>query len=122
MEEVDSLDKDDSRGLLAITYSGSLVNIGPLVDNVRKAGYTSIELRADVPNLVSKDNSKLANDVELDESIQFEDGPVKRTSPIYRIAVCIEDLSAEEEEEKLAETTMIIMDDFIEVNKTIIDE
>ena len=37
MEEVDSLAKDDERGALALTYSGSLVNIGPIVDGVRNS-------------------------------------------------------------------------------------
>ena len=32
MEEVDLLEKTDPRGCLAMTYSGSLINIGPLRD------------------------------------------------------------------------------------------
>ena len=35
MEEVNDLSADDAKGALALTYSGSLVNIGPLVDGVR---------------------------------------------------------------------------------------
>jgi hypothetical protein len=36
MEEVESFAQDDERGALALTYSGSLVKIGPIIDGVRK--------------------------------------------------------------------------------------
>lgn len=121
MVEVDSFSRDDERGCLAMTYSGSLVNIGPLVDGVRKSAYASIGLRKDVPDMVSKDSSTLDNDIQVDDSISFTDGPVKKTSPIYKIIVCEEDLSAEEQEEKIENVATVIIDDFVEVNKTIID-
>lgn len=122
MEEVESLEKDDERGALALTYSGSLVNIGPLFDNARKVQYASIGLRSDVPDTAEKEESILAKDVTVDDTIEFETGPVKRTSQIFKIAVLIGDHSAEEQEEKITEATQIIQEEFIEVNKTIIDE
>jgi len=121
MEEIDSLSKDDERGALAMTYSGSLVNIGPLVDGVRKAAYASIGLRKDVPDMVTKEGCKLASNVVIGESIQFESGPVKKTSPIFKVIVCVEPLSADEQEEKITEAATVIIDEFVEVNKTIID-
>ncbi len=122
MEELDFFEKDDERAALALTYSGSLVNIGPLVENNRKVQYVSIGLRKDVPDLAEREDSVLAKDVSIDEPIEFETGPVKSTSQIFKIAVLTEDLSLEEQEERITEVTQIIQDEFVEVNKTIISE
>lgn len=116
MEEVDMFEKGDERGAIALTFSGSLINIGPVVDGTRKAGYASIGLRKDVPDLLTNDNSELLNDIVLDKPIEFVKGPVKRTSPIYKIIVCKDNLSVEEQEEKIDEATMVIMDEFVDVN------
>ena len=122
MEEVESYEGDDSRASLALTYSGSLVKIGPLVDGVRKVKYTSIGLRSDVPDVADKEGSIIEGNVEVDDSIKFEVGPVKHTSPILKIAVVSGQLSIEEQEDQVTEATQIISDEFAEVNKTIIDE
>jgi hypothetical protein len=120
MEEVEFFDKVDERATLALTYSGSLVNIGPLVDNLRKAQYTSIGLRSDVPEAAEKEDSTLAKDITVDDTIEFENGPVKNTSPIFKIAVITADLTPEEQEEKITHATQVLQDEFVEVNKTII--
>lgn len=123
MQEVENFEKDNERGAIALTYSGSLINIGPKVDDARNVEYASIGLRKDVPELVSKENCKLANDINIDDKIDFEDGPVKSTSPIFKIAICKDSVAPEDEEEVLKKTATVIMDDFVEVNKTImIDE
>ena len=120
IEEASGLGKDDAKGGIAMTYSGSLVAIGPVIDGVRKVGYASIASRQDVPDLISNDNSVLASDVAPDKPIKFKEGPVKSTSPIYKVAVNKENLSAEKEEEKIMETTMVLTDDFVELNKTMV--
>ena len=89
MEEVDFLGKDDEQGALVLTYSGSLVNIGPVIEDQRHCTYA------------------------------FETGPVKSTSNIFKIAVCKGDLSAEEQEENFTRAATIIEEEFVEVNKTI---
>ena len=122
MEEVDLLTTDDQRAALAITYSGSLVNIGPLVDGVRNAGYISIGLRSDVPDAAVKEGSKLAKDVSVDDQIEFVIGPVKNTSAIFKIAVLTGSYTAIEQEERVNEATLLIQEEFVEVNKTIISE
>jgi hypothetical protein len=122
MEEIDHLEKDDEKGALALTYSGSLVNIGPLVNNSRKVQYASIGVRGDVPDMAEREGSALTSDVSVDEPIEFENGPVKSTSQIFKIAVLTENLSPEEQEEKITEATQIIQEEFVEVNKTIIAE
>jgi len=120
MEELKELPKDDAKGCLALTYSGSLVNIGPLVDGVRHVEYTSIGVRSDVPGAAEKDGSKLSKNVKVDSTIEFEVGPVKSTSAIFKIAVCKGNLSAEKQEEKIAQATQILKEEFVEVNKTVV--
>jgi hypothetical protein len=122
MEEVDLLEKDEEKGALVLTYSGSLVNLGPLVDDVRKVQYASIGLRSDVPGVAEREGSILAKDVAVDDTIEFDVGPVKSTSQIFKIAVLTGNPTAEEQEERITEATQIIQEEFVEVNKTIIDE
>lgn len=122
MEEVEYLEKDDEGGALVLTYSGSLVTIGPLNEGSRKVEYASIGLRYDVPDLLSKDDCILGSDVMIGEEIVFDKGPIKKTSPIFKILVVKDELSIEEEEEHIKEAATLIMDDFIEVNKTMMLE
>ena len=122
MEEMDSLAQDDERGALALTYSGSLVNIGPLTDGVRKVVYTSIGMRTDAPDKAENDESKLGGDIAVDDVIKFETGPVKSTSQIFKIAVCKADLSAEDQEEALTQAMTVVEDLMLDVNKTVMTD
>ena len=122
MEEVDEFSKDSEGGALVLTYSGSLVTVGPLIQGVRTVDYTSIGLRQDVPASASKDNSSLLEDICVDESAVFADGPIKKSSAVFKIAVIVEDLSPKEEEKKLSEVTQILTQEFVDVNKTLILE
>jgi hypothetical protein len=122
LEEVRSLGAAEERGALALTYSGSLVTIGPLVEGARKVAYVSIGLRSDVPEAAEKEGSVLNRDVNIDEPVEFKVGPVKNTSPILKIAAPQEGLSVEEQEEKITEATQVIQEEFVEVNKTIIEQ
>ena len=63
LEEIETLPKADQRGCLVMTYSGSLLNIGPLRDQGRVAQYASIGLRKDVPETAVNIGSELAADV-----------------------------------------------------------
>lgn len=120
MMEVESLNKDDEKGAVALTFSGSLVLIGPLVEGFRKAGYNSIGIRKNVPDSMVQENSKLAADITVNSPIEFESGPVKSTSSIYKIAVCKDDLDAIEQEEKISEVTVIMTEEFVNVNKDLV--
>jgi hypothetical protein len=122
MEEVQTLGKEDPKGALAITYSGSIINIGPLVDGGRSVEYSSVGLRSDVPASATKEGSKLGKDIKVDASIEFEVGPVKSTSAIFKIAVCKGNLSAEKQEEKITQATQMLKEEFVNVNKTVILE
>lgn len=120
MEDIDELLKDDERGALMMTYSGSLLTIGPLLEEGRHVEYVSIGLRKDVPDSSEKDASVLAEDINVDGEAVFDVGPISKSSPIFKIAVFKEELEAEEEEEKLSEATQILTEGFVDVNKTII--
>jgi hypothetical protein len=117
MEEVEELDQDDDQGCLAMTYSGSLLNIGPIREEGRTVQYASIGLRQDVPETASKENSQLASDVRVGEVVSFSPGPIQSSSPIFKIAVTTGDLDAEEQEEQITKATMILAEGFVEVNK-----
>lgn len=122
MEEVESLPKDSEDGALALTYSGSLVTIGPLVDGARNCSYASIGFRTNIPDAAENDKSVLAKDAKVDGVIEFDPGPVKSTSQIFKIAILKGDLNAEEQAENLDQATTVIQEEFVEVNKTIMME
>lgn len=122
MEEVDVLSVEEELGALALTYSGSLINIGPFFDGGRRISYSSIGFRTEIPDSAEKEDANLAKDLAVDDTAEFKNGPVKSTSKIFKIAVCKEDLSAEEQEENLSEAVTIIEEEFVEVNKTVMME
>ena len=120
MEEVDFFSVEEPQGSLLMTYSGSLLNIGPLVDGSRHCEYASIGLRADVPKSAVEEHSVMETDFETDAVATFSKGPVKKTSPILKIAHFKKKMPPQIEEAKPGEVTRIISEDFVEVNKTII--
>ena len=122
MEPVEELDAGDDRGALLLTYSGSLINIGPLKDTGRYVEYRSIGIRNDVPESAESEETELTSSVSVDEAAEFSNGPIKKSSPIYKIAVIAEDMEDEEQEELLSEVTQVPTEEFVEVNKTIIQD
>jgi hypothetical protein len=121
MEETVTLAKDDEHGALVLTYSGSLVNIGPLSENGRKVEYVSIGLRQDVPETATEERSLLAEDVCIDREIEFEKGPVKKTSAAYKIALCMNPVNVKQETKTLSKATKIISNKFTDINKSFLD-
>lgn len=121
MEEADVLEIDSGRGALIMTYSGSLLTIGPETEEGRTVEYASIGLRRDVPDSLKREGSMLTADVVKDSVVEFEVGPIKISSPAYAIAVAKEEMSAEAEEELLGQVTLMLTEDFVEVNKTLVD-
>jgi len=120
MELSEEFDAEDERGALLMTYSGSLISIGPRSGEGRKVEYHSIGIRKDVPESAETDDTELSGDVEIDESVMFTNGPIKKSSPIFKIAVIVEEMDNDEQEELLAEVTQLLTDEFLEVNRTII--
>ena len=120
LEEADSFEADDPQGALLLTYSGSLVSVGPLVDGSRNVEYASIGLREDVPERAANDESKLAGEVTIDSVAEFDPGPIKKSSAILIIAAPKEPRAPEADEQLLSNVTQVLAEDFVEVNKTII--
>jgi hypothetical protein len=121
MEEFNTFEKDDERGVLIMTYSGSLLTAGPVQGDSRTIEYISVGIRADVPKSVTG-NGNFAEDVEVDKEVRFKSGPIKSTSAVYKIAVCKENISAEEQLETLNNATVALEEEFTNINKTIILE
>ncbi|MFO8063265.1 MAG: hypothetical protein ACQETQ_10780 [Spirochaetota bacterium] len=119
MEEVDEFGTEEERGALVLTYSGSILNLGPITDGVRRAEYLSIGIRQDVPESATHAEAVLEEDVALDEVATFKSGPIQKSSPVFKIAVNSEELEPAEEEEKLTEATQVLADEFVEINKTV---
>lgn len=115
--EVESLSIDDEKGAVVLTYSGSLVLIGPKINDIRKTGYNSIGIRKDVPEMVTMEGSILEHDIRIKEPVVFEKGPVKSTSAVYKIAVCPDNITLIVQEEKLSNVTIVVGTQFIEINQ-----
>lgn len=118
MELVPELGKDDPRGAVLLTYSGSLISLGPVRGKSRWLEYASIKLRTDVPELVRGDKASLAGQIRLDQAAVFEGCPVKRSSALFRIAVCPEGLSADDQERRIREATIYLTNGFVKLNRT----
>jgi len=120
MEEVQLFAAEEEHGALVMTYSGSLLNIGPLVGGERHCEYAPIGLRKDVPESAVEETSELEGDVETDSVAKFKKGPVRKTSPILKIARFTKKYAPDVEETKLADITQVLTGDFVEVNKTVV--
>ncbi len=117
MEEVDFLDQSDERGCLAMTYSGSLLSVGPLREGGRMAQYASVGLRKDVPEAARKEGSQLAGDVRVGAPVAFSVGPIASSSPVLKIAATREDMDLEEQERQVAKATELATQEFVKVNQ-----
>ena len=131
MEPAERLPRDGGHGALVLTLSGSLVSLGRGWSGsslegsgrgmpVRRAEYSSLELRQDVPHRAVVDEARLAGDVLRGRPVEFEEGPVRSTSPALAIAVCAEGLSAEEEARQLEEATRFLTNGFARIHRTVL--
>ncbi len=114
--------KDSSRGFLALTYSGSLVAVGPENGDKRKAVYVSIDRRRDVPARAESEDAVLGGSVVCGHEIVFEKGPVKKSSAIYRLALLPSALALSDQHERLDEATVALTKEFQAVDETRFDE
>lgn len=119
MEQLSFYDKDESRGALILTWSGSLLTLGPLVDGKRRCEYQSVGLRTDVPQAAVHEAAVLASDLEADAIVSFSVGPIQQSSPVYRIAIQSEKLPTDQAEKLLTAINQNLAEDFVEVNKTV---
>ncbi len=119
MRELPTLPADDPRGALLLTWSGSLVSIGPLESTGRMVEYASIELRTDVPRLAVQDGSKLEGDLRLDAEATFSPGPVRSTSAVLLIAACDPSVPRDEQAQRIREATIFLTNGFVKINRTV---
>lgn len=122
MVEVFSLDNDDPRGALMLTYSGSLIALGTLQDSKRWMEYYSIKLRHDVPNIIKNKSTQFVGNAGIDKVLEFTDGSLKNTSALYTIAVCKETVSPDEQETRLHEATIFLTNGFVKINRSLLLE
>jgi nucleoid DNA-binding protein len=118
MDEVECLPKEDPRGALLLTYSGSLLGLSPRVVDSRSLEYASIETRTDVPRLLVAERTDLAADLRADREAAFSGGPVKSTSAVLAIAVCAADVSLEEQDKRIREAMIFLTNGFMKLNRT----
>ena len=116
MITVESFEHDEPSGALIMTYSGSIVSIGPVSEGERDVAYASIGLRRDVPQMSVKQDSRLAAPVRLNEVVRFTEGPVQQTSPAFAIAVFQKALPPARENAALVEVTQVLAERFVDIN------
>ena len=116
MLDLDSFGKDDKRPALILTYSGSLVSLGP-DKNGRWLEYASIKMRNDVPDILNAQDIELAEDIKVNSGVQFKEGPIKKTSSIFKVAVCKEDVPMSEQEKRIREATIFLTNGFVKLNR-----
>ncbi len=119
MELIDSFGMDDERGIIVLTYSGSIISIGPKEEGQREVEYASIHLRSDVPKTISIQSAELAEDVRGGRAIQFSKGPLKKTSAVYKIAVCDESVPPEQQKDRIREGMIFLTNGFMKINRSI---
>jgi len=121
MVPIDSFGKDDPRGVLIMTWSGSILSVGPESEGDREIAYASIGVRRDVPQMSVRQDSSLADNVERNRPVVLITGPVSRTSPVYSIAVFQDALEPYKENAALVEVTQVLTKQFVDINRSTLD-
>jgi len=119
MEQAEIIGEDDERGMLMLTKSGSLLSLWPAEDGVRDLEYASIAMRTDVPEILKGSGVQVAGSVRQGEPVELSGGSLKKTSPIYRIAVCAEGLDKGEQAMRVREATIFLTNGFARINKLV---
>ena len=121
MDEVNHLDADEKRGILLLTYSGSLISLG--CGEKRTMEYASIKLRSDVPDIIKAEEVQITSALNKGAAATFAGGQVQNTSSLYKIVVCRQGVSIDEQEKRIREATIFITNSFVHLNRdfTVID-
>jgi len=121
MLDLERFSADDPRGVLLLTWSGSLLSMGPRGGDRsgRRTEYASIELRTDVPHLAMSEQGELESDLTLAQPATLRGGPVSRTSPLLTIAACDPAVPPEEQEKRIREATIFLTNGFVRINRTV---
>jgi nucleoid DNA-binding protein len=119
MIEVESFEIEDKRAILMLTFSGSLVSLGPLSNDKRWLEYASIKLRNDVPDIVQTEKVIIDENIINNRGIIFKEGPIKNTSAVFKITTFNEDVPIDEQEKRIREATIFLTNGFIKINRSI---
>ncbi|MEM5948055.1 HU family DNA-binding protein [Spirochaetia bacterium 38H-sp] len=119
MENLSWLARDDKRAALLLTFSGSLIGLGPLTEQGRSFNYYSVKFRTDVPASVSAASVQLADDIKEGHIASFENAPIRQSSAIYKIAVFKDDISTDDQILRLREAITYLTNGFVKINRTI---
>lgn len=119
MHEVERLAACDERGFLVMTWSGSLIKVGPLVEGRRHVEYTSIGLRTDVPESAVAAAATLRDEVAAGKVVALDRGPIRSSSLAFKIAVFTNPLGIAEQDEQLSAAARILARDFVEANASV---
>lgn len=141
-----SLEREDTRGMLLLTRSGSLISLYAAREDVEEGSagaekgaaegaqesaaeglssavrdfeYAGISLRTDVPELIRGQGVSLLNSPETGAPLEMSGTQIKKTSPIYRIAVCPKGLKPDEQDTRIREATIFITNGFLKINKSL---
>jgi nucleoid DNA-binding protein len=118
MAEVHAFPRESPKGALLFTYSGSLVCLGTSREGKRYAEYASIGLRKDVPDISKKEGADLESDAVVGSVLSFREGPIRSSSPLFKIVVCGDQVSLEEQEKRIREATIFLTNGFVKINRT----
>jgi nucleoid DNA-binding protein len=116
MHEEGSLAAAEGRAALLLTYSGSLIGLGPERGDGRWMEYASIKLRHNVPDIVTVDKTGLQDLIAVDSTATFTEGKIKSTSALFKIAVCDADVDLAEQEKRVKEAMIYLTNVFVKLN------
>ncbi len=119
MTKEEQFSGDDPRGALLLTYSGSLVCLGPMNDGGRAFEYASIKLRADVPDIIVTDGCSLEGAAAVDAPARFSGCPIESTSDVLLISSFASDVPAADQEQRLVEATIFLTNGFVKANQSL---
>ncbi len=119
MDFTTHMDLMDKRGAILLTYSGSLISLGPESDEGRWLEYASIKFRTDVPDIAHGKSARLSCPLEQGHPAEFSGCSLKKTSSLYRIAVCPEGTTSEDQQKRIREATIFLTNGFIHINKSL---
>jgi nucleoid DNA-binding protein len=125
LETVDSVMDKDTRGMMILSYSGSILCIGPVfptstnINLSRWMEYSSIKLRTEVPDIIMEKGASLAGAVTMGQPVKISNSRLKATSSAHIIAICPEGLDEEEQDKRIRESAVFITAGFMKFNRSL---
>ncbi|TVQ23547.1 MAG: HU family DNA-binding protein, partial [Spirochaetaceae bacterium] len=122
MVVAESLEIDDPNGMLLLTYSGSLIVLGPANnDGGRGLEYVSIALRTDVPHILRAGGARIRARVVVDQPLVLGDAPLEHSSDLLSIATFDQSVSFADQRERLRQAAIFLTNGFVRANRTMTD-